>query len=344
MIQKRHKIQIGRPDNIVIILVGCGGTGSFVALNLARFAVSNPQLKIRLLFVDFDQVEEKNIGRQYFCPADVGRPKAQVLATRLNLAFGLQITPIVGRFEAALLADYRPDWSANGRLTLVVGCVDNPEARRTIGEAIEDKMEESIIHNQPLWWLDAGNDEVTGQVLIGNTLNPSPLLSKMGDCIGLPLPSVQEPQLVAPLVRPVPDEAALSCADLVALGTQARTINYQMAAWLDVYLERLLVSHDLDIMRTTINQRLGVAQSQAITGGQVVEGRLKAEDYRPEGGEDAPAPADLERVCPDCGRAGLIAGRDVIEGEMEDIVFCPYCDWQELAVFEGLGVRTTMDD
>jgi molybdopterin/thiamine biosynthesis adenylyltransferase len=89
MIKKIRTIQIGEPDSISIILVGCGGTGSFAALNLARLAwAARSGKRFRLTFIDPDVVEEKNIGRQYFCPADVGQPKAWTLARRLGSQIG----------------------------------------------------------------------------------------------------------------------------------------------------------------------------------------------------------------------------------------------------------------
>lgn len=339
MIQKRHKIQIGQPENITIILVGCGGTGSFAALNLARLAASNPQLNIKLVFVDFDQVEEKNIGRQYFCPADIGRPKARTLADRLNLAFGLKITPVVGPFQAEMLTRFSPEYAFRNHFMLLVGAVDNPAGRRGISKAAEYNMEDSVVASKPLWWLDAGNDKNTGQVLLGNNLNPQPLLSKFGECVGLPLPSVQEPGIVTPAPAPVVNH--LSCADLVAEGVQARTINYMAAAWLDVFCERLLITHDLDMMSVTFNQQLGLLNPAPITAGVVVDQDVKV-NYRPANEQqDAPQLGP----CPDCGQPDLLPGRDEIAGQEHDIVFCQVCNWQMIREdYDGLDrVRIEME-
>ncbi len=343
LIQKRHKIQIGHPERIAILLVGCGGTGSFAALNLARFAASNPQLKVELTFVDFDTVEDQNIGRQYFCPADVGQPKARTLATRLNLAFGLQIRPVVSRFDGGMLSKYMPMHHPGGRLLLVVGCVDTPAARQSIAAAMATYMEESVLHGKPAWWLDAGNDETTGQILIGNTLNEQPLLTKFGECVGLPLPSLQEPKLVEPAPIRAAPEPDLSCAELTALGAQARPINYMAAAWLDVYIERLLISHDLDMMSTTFNQRLGLVTTVPIGKGLVIEGDVDLSDYRPEhlpqlGLEPLPDQVEVD-ACPGCGGV-LVRGEDMVEQVMNDIIFCPACGWQDtVEAFEGLELE-----
>ena len=70
-------------ERVSICLVGCGGTGSFLARDLARLAVhcretGGPQISLN--FLDDDRVEPKNIGRQLFAAADVGKNKAEVLA------------------------------------------------------------------------------------------------------------------------------------------------------------------------------------------------------------------------------------------------------------------------
>ena len=50
-----------------------------------------------LVLIDPDRVEEKNIGRQaLFAPADIGQPKAECVARRLNAAL-------------AVAAEHRPD-------------------------------------------------------------------------------------------------------------------------------------------------------------------------------------------------------------------------------------------
>jgi tRNA A37 threonylcarbamoyladenosine synthetase subunit TsaC/SUA5/YrdC len=58
--------------------------------------------------------------RQNFCQAELGQAKAFTLAWRYSAAFGLNITPVVNRFEAGMLEDFRPRQSLNGALTLVV--------------------------------------------------------------------------------------------------------------------------------------------------------------------------------------------------------------------------------
>src|ERR1700694_4560507 len=86
-----------------VVLVGCGGTGSQVARTLCRVVYDLrrrdhhiPSLK----FVDPDVIEMKNVGRQMFTEADIGKYKATILARRFNLAMGLNIVAYSEPFDA----------------------------------------------------------------------------------------------------------------------------------------------------------------------------------------------------------------------------------------------------
>src|SRR5712692_1468505 len=68
-----------------IVLVGCGGTGGFVAEAASRLLLGR---RAAFFLVDPDRVEPVNTSRQAFDRSDVGRFKAQVLAERLTRRFG----------------------------------------------------------------------------------------------------------------------------------------------------------------------------------------------------------------------------------------------------------------
>ncbi len=326
--KKHYRLEIGVPDQVLIMLVGCGGTGSYAALHLAQLAYTARQenIDLNLVFIDPDHVEQKNIGRQNFAPGEIGQPKAVTLARRYSLAYGLSIRPVVEKFSYSLLRQFRlnPD-----HFTLVVGCVDNTPARREIHRALTREMGHVLdFAGRGLWWLDAGNSYRHGQLLLGNSPSPEPLLSPLGFAFALPLPSIQEPDLLkdepeseSPDLRP-----DLSCAELTALGVQSRTINKMMAGWIDLYCERLIISRDLRMMATELDQRAGMVYSKYITIGRVVD--LGVKTHQPEDvelGEWDP----IAMNCPECG-GDLVQGFDVLDPDIgpEDIVFCPGCDWQ----------------
>jgi len=356
-LEKRYRIEIGELTSATVMLVGCGGTGSFAALHLARLAWAAGQrgLDIQLIFVDPDRVEAKNVGRQNFCPAEIGRAKAETLASRFGLAFGLKVEAEVGLFRPEMIYESRRRYDEH---LLLVGAVDTVQARHTIHVGMEKDIESS----RPCaftWWLDAGNDEHSGQVLLGNRIKPKPLISPLGVCTGLPIPGVQEPGLVAVGDRgqgPGESGKELSCAELMALEAQSLMINQAMAGWVGVYSYRLLLGRDLDLMATYVDQLSGTVRSKAITGGEMERlgpmgqedtdqararrqaGRVAGERARITGrtleqwleeGLEMAMAEEEERVCPECG-AALAEGRDVIDEEIgeEDIIFCTLCDWR----------------
>lgn len=321
--QPRHRIEIGDPTTVTVILAGCGGTGSFAALHLARLAYEARRngTRIRLVFVDPDTVEERNIGRQNFAPCEIGLPKAIALATRYNLAFGLDIGASVATFaEAGLVKAWAERRGWNERpLLLVAGCVDSPAARREIAGAVKGMS--------GVWWLDSGNDEHSGQVLLGSgtraTIDPT-----LG-CVELPWPSLQEPGIVEGS-QVAGSQDGLSCAELMALNAQSLMINQAMAGWLASYAYRLLLGRDLDVYQTWVNLRSGVVRSVAVTEGVSVEVK-PAKVEQPEITVTLPELAGgALGHCPNCGEL-IFEGRDTIAEEVgeDDIVFCPACNWRQ---------------
>lgn len=175
-----------------------------------------------VLFVDPDQVEPHNVGRQMFVPADVGAGKAQLLSRRFNAALGLDIA-----WDAAAFAANR---HANRQETLLVGCVDNHLARRALAEA--NRL-----------WLDCGNHSETGQVIIGSTGDASQVRREFGKAVDivsvLPNATLLFPELLEP-DGDAPVSPSASCAELVEAGVQHLLINDAVAITAAGYLYRLL--------------------------------------------------------------------------------------------------------
>lgn len=254
--QKRYPIQLGDIRSAHLYLVGCGGTGSFLALHLARLAYQAPgqHLEIHLTFIDHDRIEDTNIGRQNFCPAEIGENKAYTLARRMSLAFGLKITALCEPFNPGDIDHF--GFRRDGAVAILLGCVDQPAARREMASAVEQSGRASS-----LWWLDGGNHEHAGQVHLGN--HHSITISPLGFCTHLPHPAVQAPDLL--LDRQVNATTVPSCAELAAANIQSLMINQAVAGWMATYIARLLISRDLDIMATYINLAAGSARSVGIT-------------------------------------------------------------------------------
>lgn len=209
-------------QRVRITLVGCGGNGSHLATGLATLALKFQAQSIpcAIRFIDPDHVALKNVGRQLFAEGEVGHPKARVLSERLNVAYELAIAHTVRPVIANDL-HVQP-----GALNIVVGAVDNAAARAEIAKAVN----ESSSH---LWWLDCGNERHSGQIALGNEINPKRLVSTLGLIDRLPAPHVVYPDLIStkrPRARRA-DGRGQSCAELVDTGEQGLMLNRLMAAW-----------------------------------------------------------------------------------------------------------------
>lgn len=80
-----RQIDLLNPDSFTtpIHIIGCGATGSWVALQLAKLGIEN------VFLYDFDVVEIHNLPNQYFGLDDIGKNKAEALSARLAELTGI---------------------------------------------------------------------------------------------------------------------------------------------------------------------------------------------------------------------------------------------------------------
>lgn len=143
-----------------ILVVGCGGTGGHLIPHLARMigVMRHNSHTTELILADGDVVEEKNLVRQNFVGADLGKNKAVVMAARYSRAFGYEIIAFTEDLESRkAIIDLIGAGTA-----MVVGCVDNNASRRVINEWFS----QSNIYCDR-FWIDSGNEESAGQVILG---------------------------------------------------------------------------------------------------------------------------------------------------------------------------------
>ncbi len=130
-----------------VMIVGAGALGNEVLKNFALLGVG------RLFIVDFDRIEVANLGRSVlFRRRDAGRPKAEVAAERVReLNPDVRVKSFVGDVTRDLgLGVFR-------RMDVVVGCLDNREARWAV--------------NRACWkvgkpWVDGGLESLNGTVKV----------------------------------------------------------------------------------------------------------------------------------------------------------------------------------
>lgn len=141
--------------SITVAVAGAGGNGSQILSGLARMHLALRELGhdgFQVHVFDPDIVTEANVGRQLFSLGDVGENKAVVLVHRLNCFFGLRWTAHPVPFKRGV----------NG-VDLLIGCVDSAAARRELAQG------------RWTYWLDLGNTEKKGQVILGTKTNPKPI-------------------------------------------------------------------------------------------------------------------------------------------------------------------------
>lgn len=135
-----------------ILLIGVGGTGSYLAQGLAKI-ISGYRLQVKVVLADPDAIEEKNCARQNFQPWEIGQNKAEALAFRLNQQYGLDFAGASCPGEG--LFDVQFHHKSDNMSRLIITCVDTIAARKHYKDAGP--------------WLDLGNGVETGQALYGTT-------------------------------------------------------------------------------------------------------------------------------------------------------------------------------
>lgn len=265
-------------ETVQIVLVGCGGSGAYVAQHISRIArvLFDQNAAVQFTLVDPDRVQEKNIGRQLFSDCHVGQEKAVVLARRHGLPLGLNTMAFVGEYGEEMLFG-RSD------LIVLVGCVDRPEARRALAATLRHNPEEPGPNALPrIWWLDCGNVRDAGRVLLGSAYTYDQMRGAFyaghKKCISLPGPALQYPSLLVPQREDDPD-SGMSCAELAAANLQSLNINAAVAAQAADMLTRLLITRDLKRYASVVNVESGVVKSYYVTPEQVARDIGKPKGY-----------------------------------------------------------------
>lgn len=246
------------------VLVGCGGTGSYVAASIARYVrvLLDMGQFAEAVFIDPDYVVHDNLFRQNFCPAEVGLAKATTLALRYASAWRLQIPAMVAKFSPDMIR------RAADCLTIIVGCVDNAEGRQSINEALRPGYcWEPSSNVVTTWHLDCGNGFDCGTVLLGSAPKAEMLKGAFPAstvCCNLPSPALQNPALLIPK----PEETSpkkLSCAELVYQGEQSLSINTVVAGVATDYLYQLAIKKNLRRFATFFDLDTGTMASECLT-------------------------------------------------------------------------------
>lgn len=268
--------------SVKFYLVGAGGTGSFAAHAVARLAY---ELNLRgkpseLVIIDPDLVERNNIPRSNFCQAEIGKFKAQTIAERLAIAWGLEVAHVNEAFDTD--EHLKKDRGEYRQLRIIVGCVDNPQARREISRALRES-EKYNSEAPDTWWVDGGNGKSSGQVLIGSATRSTALekyFSTPSICRALPAPSVLHPELLEKQKIPTRESETerLSCPEMIRLGEQSLNVNQRVAVEIGEMLTELLLNSSLRRFATYFDLESGTSRSSYCTPENISDALRQAEE------------------------------------------------------------------
>jgi PRTRC genetic system ThiF family protein len=177
-LEQTYKLDVQSSTGKVWVIVGAGGNGAYLVPNLLRqISIQNARLHLnrrplhKIVIIDADIVEEKNLTRQNFVRNDVGKNKAEVMATRYGKAFGLEVDYIPEYIESS--EQLSSIVKTHNLKPVFIGAVDNNKTRVII--------EGSFKAIKQAFWIDGGNEEWGGQVVCGYNLeNKSPVKGEKG--------------------------------------------------------------------------------------------------------------------------------------------------------------------
>lgn len=204
-----------------------------VVEGLCRLLIKKPDIPIYI--IDYDRVEKHNLLRQNFYPQDVGKYKSRVLAERYARIYGRKIAYSILPYTHMMVDEY---WGQNMQTmlstnALIIGCVDDYIGRTAIANDAARGL---------TWWLDTGNGYNSGQVLIGNTVQPDLLKETFNvrkqTLVRAPAPSLQAPFLLKPVAKAAKHE---DCAEAIEDNRQSQIINQAMAMLVLEFVRRTLV-------------------------------------------------------------------------------------------------------
>ena len=229
---------------VQVTVVGCGGTGSAMAsglpyLHQAMVALGHPH-GLDVTLVDGDRISRTNCVRQPFSESEIGLHKATVLATRINLFWGLGWKGV----------PHFVNESWRQETDILIGCVDSRAARNA--------MTRTQTYGNCHYWLDLGNNADSGQFVLGQPENQR---NKARD---LRLPTA--PELFPELINAKLDkkDGLPPCSALEALERQEPFVNQTLAYQALAMLARLFRYGRLSYHGGFVNLRTGRTTSLAV--------------------------------------------------------------------------------
>lgn len=244
-----HPYFINPPHPITVAVIGCGGNGSQMLMQLARINESLKKLGhigLHVTAFDNDIISEANMGRQLFSPAELGLNKSVALITRINRFYANSWKAVPHLFNETMPPEYT---AAN----LFISCVDTIKSRKEIEQTINRPYPVNMVGPEyiPRYWMDLGNSKHTGQFIIGtlkNTGNSSPKMP----CVFKKFPGMKKQK---------EEDSGPSCSLAEALNKQDLFINSTLAQLASGLLWKMFREGKIDYQGAFLNlQTLQIAK------------------------------------------------------------------------------------
>ena len=261
-----HPRLMGSTRPLRVLLVGAGGSGSAVLLQLpfleqALRAWGQPGLAVTVM--DPDTVSEVNVVRQPFSHVDIGSNKAMCLVGRINMFWG---------FAWKAIPRYFGDNPAGGpECDLLISCVDTRKARHLISQSFKKLR-------VPAYHLDLGNNASSGQYVLGQPKDVT--VSARAQETRLPTVFDLYPEIADIMI----EESELpSCSAVEALDRQEPFINQTLAVSSLAMLARLLRYGQISYHGGFYNAQTGRLAPLLVDPSQFAKTRRVAKKQRSKG-------------------------------------------------------------
>lgn len=138
-------------------VIGLGGTGSLIARDLPKLLIGRDD-ESKIVLIDGDIVEKKNMDRQSYQAQDVGDYKSDMLAKKINSFYGTNCFSKNTYLQNDELIRYTKEDPDN---IIIIGCVDNDATRKILEKSVN-----SLIKNEDMniFYIDSANGEYDGNI------------------------------------------------------------------------------------------------------------------------------------------------------------------------------------
>lgn len=237
---KCNSIKINVNKDILCIVIGVGGTGASLAYEIAHLA-SVSEKNIKMVFIDGDIVEAKNLNRQRFVVNDLNKYKAEVTAKRCRMAYNVDI---VDKNEYITSEDdlYGIIREYKGYTPIILGCSDSLKLRYLVCEAVKKAHTINDVPSEIIY-IDAGNGEDYGQVNFTYVKSGEYITPDYFQTSPKSLEDVFEAKLVT----------QMSCDELMNSAPQTKGANMASAVTMYSYLEDVVYENPISSYITYFN-------------------------------------------------------------------------------------------